>query len=1022
MFDFVFDDPWFLLLLLLIPALWIFSYHSLSGLGPVRRIVALLLRTAILVLLVLAISRMLHQRTSDKMTVMYLLDQSLSIPESVRSKMLEYVAEEVQEHRNSDRMDRAGVIAFGRDAAIEVPPFDDDLATTGNIESLFELEQDATNLEAALKLAQATFPEDSAKRVVIVTDGNENIGDSREIAALLAERGISLWIVPITLSRRGEVAIEKVTIPPDVRKGQMFDARVVVNNMTEPTAEDSGEVVGLLRLKRRTGLGEETPVESRVVLPPGKKVFKLEQLIDDPDFYTYEAEFVADDELDDGMFQNNRASAFTHVQGQGHVLLIEDWENPGEFDFLVKRLQAMNMEVTVQGSDQTFSGLAELQRYDSVILANVPRASGGDAATMTNFSDAQINMMVRNVQQMGSGLVMLGGPIAFGAGGWSNTELEKAMPVDFQIHNAKVVPIGALVMMMHASEMAQGNHWQKVVAEEALKALGPQDYCGIVQFDWNGGDSWLWGRPQGLIKVGGYRKSMLARLGRMTPGDMPQFDPSMKMAATAFANVPDAGVRHMIMISDGDPSPPAGATIAALKKLNVKITTVAVGTHGPPGSTPLQRIATQTGGKYYVVTNANALPRIYQKEARKVARPLVKEKVVQPQIIYPHEMLQGIDGPLPPIKGFVMTTVKENPLVEVSIVSPDPPGQKNSTILASWTYGVGRTVAFTSDAGARWTDGWVTDWDHYDKLFSQMVRWSMRPLGDQGKFTVATDVKDGKVRVIVTALDKEDEFQNFLDISGTAVDPKMQSLDVRLDQTAPGRYVGEFDADAAGSYFVTLIPGPGQAPIRMGVNVPYSSEFNDRETNAALLNTIAEFRPKGGQQGKLLDDSLTYGRYQSLIETDTFLHDLPKAVSSQDVWPLLVLVASCVFLGDVFIRRVTVHFYWVLPMLAAARNELLGKTREPVVDERMARLRSRKERIGTQIDERRAATRFEPQPDADVDVGVLHEGPTAAPPAADTQRTPTAGLAPAGQEEEDSYTARLMKAKQQALKGRDKRS
>ena len=148
MFDFVFDDPWFLLLLLLIPVLWIFSYHSLSGLGPVRRIVALLLRTAILVLLVLAISRMLHQRTSDKMTVMYLLDQSLSIPESVRSKMLEYVAEEVQEHRNSDRMDRAGVIAFGRDAAIEVPPFDDDLATTGNIESLFELEQDATNVEA----------------------------------------------------------------------------------------------------------------------------------------------------------------------------------------------------------------------------------------------------------------------------------------------------------------------------------------------------------------------------------------------------------------------------------------------------------------------------------------------------------------------------------------------------------------------------------------------------------------------------------------------------------------------------------------------------------------------------------------------------------------------------------------------------------------------------------------------------------------------------------------------------------
>ena len=70
---------------------------------------------------------------------------------------------------------------------------------------------------------------------------------------------------------------------------------------------------------------------------------------------------------------------------------------------------------------------------------------------MTNFSDDQIAVLVRNTQQMGAGLVMLGGPNSFGAGGWANTELEKAMPVDFQIKNAKVVPVGALVLMMHAS-------------------------------------------------------------------------------------------------------------------------------------------------------------------------------------------------------------------------------------------------------------------------------------------------------------------------------------------------------------------------------------------------------------------------------------------------------------------------------------------------------------------------------------------------------------------------------------------
>ena len=74
-------------------------------------------------------------------------------------------------------------------------------------------------------------------------------------------------------------------------------------------------------------------------------------------------------------------------------------------------------------------------------------------------------MLVRNTQQMGSGLVMLGGPNSFGAGGWTGTELEEAMPVDFQIKNKQVAPIGALAMLMHASEMADGNHWQKKIAD-----------------------------------------------------------------------------------------------------------------------------------------------------------------------------------------------------------------------------------------------------------------------------------------------------------------------------------------------------------------------------------------------------------------------------------------------------------------------------------------------------------------------------------------------------------------------------
>ena len=158
--------------------------------------------------------------------------------------------------------------------------------------------------------------------------------------------------------------------------------------------------------------------------------------------------------------------------------------------------------MTVKASDAPFDSLADLQPFDAVVLANVPRSTNENV----HFTDDQIDMLVRNTQQMGAGLVMLGGPNSFGAGGWTGTELEKAMPVDFQIKNAKVVPRGALVMLMHASEIAEGNHWQKVIAKEAIKTLGTQDYCGILH--WSGNEQWLWGR--GLAVVGENRDRMLA--------------------------------------------------------------------------------------------------------------------------------------------------------------------------------------------------------------------------------------------------------------------------------------------------------------------------------------------------------------------------------------------------------------------------------------------------------------------------------------------------------------------------------
>jgi uncharacterized membrane protein/Mg-chelatase subunit ChlD len=1000
-----FQSPWYLLLLLVLPVLWWYSLRSLAALGFWRRLTVVTLRTLVLLLLVAAIAEIQMVKTSDRLTLIYLLDQSLSIPSEHRAAMIEYVNAAVKKDRPFE--DRVGVIVFGRDAAIEIPPYDDDVEMLPQIESL--LDPNHTDLATAMRLAQATFPEGAAKRIVIVSDGNENLGDALREAQTVAEAGVGIDAVPVRYPQRGEVIVERMVVPGDVRRGQPFDLSVVLTNTKRPATSGSGEVRGRLEVTKWVGGQAVVVSQGPVTLPPGKKVYTVRQEVDATGFYSYQAEFFPDRLEDDTMSQNNKVTTFAHVRGKGQILLIEDHEHPGEFDRLKLALRRQNLELEERTSDSPFESLAALQQYDSVVLANVPRE---------HFTDSQIRTLVRNTQQMGAGLIMLGGPNSFGAGGWTGSELEEAMPVEFQIQSAKVVPRGALVMIFHASEMDNGNFWQKAVAKEALKVLGARDYCGVLHY--TGGPTqtnWLW-KP-GMKVVGDARDDMLLRIGKMTPGDMPDFDPGLVMAHRALVNLDEAAVKHIIVISDGDATRPTRQAVNNLVNAKITVSTVAVASHGQAGSKRMSDLATDTGGKYYRVTTGRALPRIFQKEARRVAQPLIYryDPGLRPALKHFHQITTGIEDPLPPITGFVMTTLKENSLVEVPLKSPRPPSEKNATILATWTYGLGKAVAFTSDAGARWATRW-TGWQDYDKLFGQMVRWSMRPVDEGSTFTVSTDVIDDEVQVVVNALDKNDEYLNFLDMSGMVVgpEPDLETMELKLEQTAPGRYVGTFPAPDAGSHLVTISPGAGKALIRTGVDIPYSDEFRGRAANDALMAQLAEMTPRGADSpGVLFDSAKGLADIPSLLEMENhFRHNLPKATSSQDIWYYVVLVGSCLFFFDVFFRRVQVSFAWVPVLAGRVRDRLFGREPETAEAEIIERLRSRKAEVGSEIDKLRAGTRFEPQAPAEVDVAAPER--TKEPVGTGRSEPDQPSLAP--DEKEETYTERLLRAKKKAWEER----
>ncbi|AMV38089.1 VWA domain-containing protein [Planctomyces sp. SH-PL62] len=1006
---------WLVLIPLILVPLIAMGRGGLSGMGRGRRALAILLRAGVVTLIVLALAELQSVRRSDRLTTMFLIDASQSIPREQEKAALEYAAEASRARRKDDL---AGVVVFGASPRVEVPPAPSELNLLG-IESSIDAEN--TDVAAALKLALASFPEDTARRVVILSDGNENRGSLLEQALAAKALGVQVDVVPIEYRYDREVLVEKVSIPPDVKKGETVNINVVVR-ASEPAA---GSLQVFQKADGHTGVAVGNEKPTRVELKRGINVFTLKQLITEPNFYTFVAEFTPDAGGGDRRAINNVAEGFTHARGKAQVLLIEG--TAGEHVELVQALREKEIEVRTLtapridgsggvGGDPLPTDVAQLRPFDCVILANVPKEA---------FTESQHQLLASNCHDLGAGLIMLGGRDSFGAGGWMNTPVEKALPVDMQIKALKVQGLGAMVLIMHASEIPEGNYWQKVVAKAAINALSTYDYAGMLH--WEGQEAWLFS----LRAIGPGRSSMLRAIDRMTPGDMPDFDPSLVKAMNGLNAVRDAMSKHIVIISDGDPTPPTPGVLNRLAQSKITVTSVLTAAHGadPGAQSVMQNIARRTKGRFYNVTNPRALPQIYQKEARTISRPLIFEQEAPwlPRLQSPiTEPVMGLDA-VPPITGLVLTSLKENELVEAPILSPLPGGQVNP-VLAHWTYGLGRSVAFTSDAGRRWAKAWP-DWENYAAFWSQVVRWAMRP-AEQGELTMTVRREEGRIKVVVDALDKDDQFLNFLQIQGNIVDPDLKAAPLTLSQTAPGRYEATIEnADRRGNYFVNLGyrgANKTQGVISSGVSVPYSDEYRELRSNPTTLQTAASLTDGREVTWKTAPD----GRIdlaRTLDGVDHFRRDpglvIPRAF--RPLWPVLLWSAALLFLGDVAVRRIAVDVGRVRRKLAEGWRKLRGEEPEARTDY-LDQLRSRKAEVAEQLDRSRFANQFQ-----DSEAPPPAEGaaaPPASSPAADRPRPdrPAAspsdpGLAPeAPKPEEAGYTSRLLKAKKKVWEEREK--
>ena len=930
-------DGWQALLLWLAAAVPValLGWRRLDALGPVRQWVAISARLLVLALLVLVLAGARWERVNTKVETIVVRDVSASTQQvrltgadDVEQAVEGYLRQAVRQGEAREDDDRIGVVSFDDQARVDLLP-NTQIDLGGGV---LREESTGTDVAAGINLALATLNRDAMHRLVLVWDGNQTQGDLDSAIEAAVSQGVPIDVMPLAYEVTNEVLVEDLIAPTSRRENEPFTVEVILRS------ENPAQVTGKLTVRHQNGALDMDPDEPgvqptrRVALRPGRNVERVQvPAMPEAGVHQFRAVFEPDNlaseltgaEFDptraaataDTLLANNAASGFTFVRGKGQVLYVDAVDN-GEGDRLAAALAAEGIDARQVGVEAFPNSLVELQRYDAVILANVTRGAGG-------LSEAQDQALAAYVHDMGGGLLMVGGEQAYGAGGWTGSKTAEILPVDLEVPAQRQLPKGALALIMHSCEMPNGNYWGEQCGIKAIEILNARDDLAILSYDWGGmgGGGVQFDYP---LQPKGDGTRAVGALRGMQIGDMPDFDDALRKALNGDGTNPglkdsDARQKHVIIISDGDPSPPAASVVQGYQAENISISTVSVYPHTPGQTLPqtMQDLAAATGGRAYgpVEANPNQLPQIFIKEATVVRRSLIQESnegfPVQTNPS-PSDLVAGI-GNLPPVNGYMLTSRREDPQIETPFVV----GDKNDPLLAFWQAGLGKVAAFTGAPTAKWSPQLVQS-PLFNKFWAQLTRGVSRP-SESSDFDVRTTVEGGKGRLVIEAYDRDNAFRNNLAFAGTVVGPDLEPIPVRPTQTAPGRYEAEFDAPAPGNYVVGLAftgeeGGAGQ--LRGGTSVNGTPELRNLQSDFSAIQAVA--RRTGGRVLEPFEPQAAglFARQWTGLDGET--RELRRTSSFTPIWDLLIPVLIGLILLDVAIRRIA--WDWLSTKQAAANT------------------------------------------------------------------------------------------------------
>ena len=714
-----------------------------------------------------------------------------------------------------------------------------------------------TDIEAALRRSMT-----ATRTAYLFSDGWETRGNAASLLPVLARGGLHVYpFVPPSGPTPNNVALRRLraSLPDSGR--QEVEIAVALENT------NLGPVHGRLTVRA----GDTVVWEHDAELRPGASLLTRTLRTPNRGLVPLRAAFTPTDTNPDVVPDDNLATAWIHVAPTERILLLSAAARDNRY--LREALRTRGLDVTEVVVADEPDELPAWQTFDGLILNNVPHAR------LPTPLRRGVDAFVRN----GGGLVMVGGERSLGLGRYAGTEVERVLPVRVVPPQREVRRTAIVLVLDKSGSMRKQRKlaYAKLGARAVARNLRDSDLFGVIGFD----KTPFVVAP--LDYVGKTRDRLDARIDRLKPSGGTLLLPALREAKRQLEGSL-ATRKHVVVLTDGETGGSGSAYLdlaADLRtRLGITVSAVAVGMR--PNLRMLARLADYGGGAFHHTTDPSTLPDLFLDELDEpAAEKTLVERTLRP-ISKPDSPLLGdlADVRLPALTGYVQTRLKDGARADLSVRDAD----QTRPLLASWSYGKGRAVAFTSDANGRWSAPWIA-WGRYGRFWDRAIRWSLAGRTDRGQGTSPFSVEIGhdETGLIVEAFYHGEDAPPAGAPTATVRGPDGHAGNVVLEPLAPGHYRGVHTPAAPGDYTLSVALPTGERRGPLGYTIParQRSEIPRPQTNLALLDALAT-----GTGGRLNPDPAT-------------LRPVAGPLRRTPLLPALLGVALVVYVLEIFLRQ-----------------------------------------------------------------------------------------------------------------------